>query len=395
VLTICHILDKTTGWEQRLAINQLLGRLPSDRFRQIVATFSGHLLRDYGHAAKRARPIAPAGLSFLRAGLFNRLLSRESVDLVHAWGAGAATAAASSGLPLVIELFDPQLAQESTRRLRTIVNNHAGYASRPPHRGDQSNTVGIVCAAELVRRRLIEGGVQPDHCPVIRPGVDFHRINKLRRQPLRETLGISREHRVIIVPPSSRDGGQFEAVWAASLLNHLDHNVWVITPGDTRESRRVARFAAALPTENALIRSDLSFEELLVHADVLVAPGHQDTSTTAIAWAMAAGVPVIAAATRANAELIAHKVGGLLYKPSREGSDAPAIVRLLKDEAAQAKAKEIASGQAYEVFGLRRYVEQHAKLYDNLLHGKPAATGVEDSARAGGPSPTQAGVGSR
>jgi glycosyltransferase involved in cell wall biosynthesis len=241
----------------------------------------------------------------------------------------------------------------------------------------------VGCSSELVRRRLIENGVQPDHCAVIRPGVDFQRLNQLRRQPLRETLGISREHKVIIVPPlPSGEGGAFEAFWAGALLNHLDGNMRVLIPGNSRESRRIARFAAALPTKNALVRSDLPFEELLVHAEVLVAGGHEDASTTAIAWAMAAGVPVIAAATRANAELIAHKVGGLLYKPSREGSDAPSIVRLLKDEPGQLKAKEVASGQAYEVFGLRRYVEQHAKLYDNLLQGKPAPDGIEDPARS-------------
>jgi glycosyltransferase involved in cell wall biosynthesis len=243
----------------------------------------------------------------------------------------------------------------------------------------------VACSSQLVRRRLVENGLHPERaakvCAVIRPGVDFQRINRLRRAPLREKLGISREHKVIIVPPlCGGDGGQFEAFWAGALLNHLEGHVRVLVSGDSRASRRIARFAAGLPTENVLVRSELDFEELLVHANVLVAAGREDASTTAIAWAMAAGVPVIASATHAHAELIAHKVGGLLYKPSREGSDAAAIVRLLKDEAAQAKAKEVASGQAYEVFGLRRFVEQLARLYENLLRGEAAATGIEDPA---------------
>ena len=72
-----------------------------------------------------------------------------------------------------------------------------------------------------------------------------------------------------------------------------------------------------------------------------------DVSTTCIAWAMAAGVAVIGAATYAVAELASHKVGGLLFKPPLRGSSAPAVVRLLRDREAQAKAKEV-RGQAYE-----------------------------------------------
>jgi glycosyltransferase involved in cell wall biosynthesis len=326
--------------------------------------------------------------------MVSRFLNRHAADVIHAWGPGATAAAIASTRPLLAELFDPQAAGTCAKLIASL---------------SRAEQVAVACSTELIRRRLIENGAPAERSVVIRPGVDFQVINRARRRPVREELGLSRDHRVVIVPPdATRAGNQFEAFWAGSLLNHLDRNVRVLVPCHSRERRRIARFAAALPTENALIcpseegiegsrdrgieakksrdaaeageDSSYDFDELLVHADVLVAAGREDASTTAIAWAMAAGVPVIAAATRANAELIAHKVGGLLYKPSRNGGDAPAIVRLLKDTEAQAKAKDVASGQAYEVFGLRRYIDQHAKLYENLLAGKAAAEGIVDPA---------------
>ena len=98
---------------------------------------------------------------------------------------------------------------------------------------------------------------------------------------------------------------------------------------------------------------------------------------------MAAGVAVIGAAGYAVAELIAHKVNGLLFKAEAGKSMAAPIVRWLRDHDSLEKVREAARGQAYEVFSIRRYVDQHIKLYENVCAGVAAGEGISDSAAVG------------
>jgi glycosyltransferase involved in cell wall biosynthesis len=95
---------------------------------------------------------------------------------------------------------------------------------------------------------------------------------------------------------------------------------------------------------------------------------------------MAAGVAVIGTAVHAVAELIANKLNGLLFKQTPGRSMVASLFRLLTDRVSQDKVRETARGQAYEVFGLRRCVEQHMRLYDNVLNGSPPGDGIVDSA---------------
>ncbi len=94
---------------------------------------------------------------------------------------------------------------------------------------------------------------------------------------------------------------------------------------------------------------------------------------------MAAGTAIVGTAVYSVAELIAHRVNGLLYKQVNGQSMAPSINGLLQDRAAQQKAVEVARGQAYEVFSLRRYADQITRLYDNVMGGQPPQEGIVDS----------------
>ena len=180
----------------------------------------------------------------------------------------------------------------------------------------------------------------------------------------------------------TRKSGAFDAFWAAALVNHLDGHVRAIVPGVSREQGRIARFAATVPSRPTIITSDdrYRFEELIAVSDVLMTAARGDVSTTAIAWAMASGAAVIGSAVPSIAELIAHKVNGLLYKPLPEKSAAGSLFRLLQDRESLAKVREVSRGQAYEVFGLRRCVEQHIAVYENVLHGVAPGEGLIDSA---------------
>jgi len=370
---VCHLFDAAAGWEQRVALRSLLDRLPADRVVNTIAAIDPSAVPPL---RPLERPIhvfpRPVRLDALVAPLVRNFVDQRGVDLVHAWGVHAAAAArAATERPLVIELFDPATAQREAKLLRTVARP-TGFA--------------IICSCEIVRRRLIEGGVPPGLCVVIRPGIDFGGINRCRRSSMREQLGVAKTDTLTIVPePVMRESGSFEAFWAAALLNHFDRGMWCIVPGASREQERIARYAATAPSRATIISpgDGHPFEELIAVSDVLIVNARDDVSTTAIAWAMASGAAVIGSAIPSVAELIVHKANGLLFKQVRGKSEVGTLVRLLQDRASLDKARGVARGQAYEVFGLRRFIEQHMQVYENVMSNRAPGEGIIDSARVG------------
>ena len=61
----------------------------------------------------------------------------------------------------------------------------------------------------------------------------------------------------------------------------------------------------------------------------------------------------------------------------------PGTTRRLHDRVDFAKLKETARGQAYEVFSLRRFVEQTGRLYENAMSGAAADAEITDPAMVG------------
>jgi len=232
----------------------------------------------------------------------------------------------------------------------------------------------------------VEGGVPPQACVVLRPAVDFAAITTARRGPLRDELSISRQDFMVVVPePLTRAGGQIEAVWALIVAGINDPFLKVVLPGGSRERERIRRLAALGLERKTVICPAVSpaFEELVSAADALLVAARGDTSVTSAAWAMAAETVVIGCAGHSLAELITHKHNGLLFKRDGKGETITKIAVLLADRQGHVSYTEAARGQAYSVFGLRRFVDQHVQLYGNLLTGRPAAEGIVDSAVIG------------
>jgi glycosyltransferase involved in cell wall biosynthesis len=355
---ICHLFDGSAGWEQRVGVAQLLDGLPGDHFVQSLATIDGMAVARLGSLN---RPVETVARLFKYAPLaapgVGRFLRRRGVDLIHAWGPQAAAAArAAGGAPVVLELFDPLIAAKHVRMVRTLAESK-GFA--------------VVCSCETVRRRLIEGGVAPAVCTVVRPGIDFGRINEWRQGTLRERLGVHPAGLLVITPePATREGGHFDAYFATAATDYAGrHDMNVIVPGDSPERRRIKEFAVRLIAPNKLLESDhgIDFEELVSVCDALVVAPRGDIPTTSIAWAMGAEATVIGSAVPAVTELITHKRTGLLFKCVPGKSMVGPIAQLLEDREAQADVKDAARGRAFELFSLHRRIEQHRQLYGRLL----------------------------
>jgi hypothetical protein len=102
--------------------------------------------------------------------------------------------------------------------------------------------------------------------------------------------------------------------------------------------------------------------------------------TTAIAWAMAASVLIVAGAVYATSELLAHQHNALLLKPGTSARMAVRLAAMLGETSDTSAMRETARGQAFEVFGLRRFVDQHLRLYENLVGGAGVSEGITDTA---------------
>jgi len=371
MIRICHLLDSSAGWEQRVGLDQLLTGVPTREYANLVAALGTAAPANLAGLtdAIRTVPGAVSALAVSAAPSLVRYLTRSEIQLIHAWGIRAALAArAASKLPIVAELSDPSFSRYDLKALRTLAGTGA---------------LALVCNSATVRRRAVEGGVPPEICVVIRPGVDFGVINKYRRSSIRKDLGLGPDDMVAIVSePATRGGGHFEAFLAVKLAAFFVENSKLLLPGVSREQRRIVRFSAALPPPTVLVPTGAShpFERLVAIGDVLIMANRRDGSATPIAWAMGANVAVVGAAVYSVAELVAHKVNGLLFKPGARRSAAAAISRLIRDRKGLAEVSEVARGQAYDVFGVSRRVTQYKQLYTNMRAGAPAGVDIVDSA---------------
>jgi len=374
---ICHLLDGRAGFEQRVGVTQLADHLPEKGLCVTLAAASPATLLDYVRAGCDATAgrltgdslKLPNGLPLLSICAGARMLARKRFDLVHAWSAEAAVTARKTGdAPLIVTVFDPAIARREVKMLsRTVRNRH----------------FAVACGTRLVSRRLIEQGIPAHLCVVLRPGVDFGLIDSVRRSALRGELGVRKSDCLVIIPePVTRSSGAFEAFWAVGFRAHLAGGFRVIVPGPSSEHKRITRFASRLPSIDPSVRPMpmAAFEELVSVSDVMMTAPRGDIPTTAIAWAMAAGVAVIATEVPAVTELVSHGHGGLLVEPQRGRSPIGALSRHLMDHAGQKRNVETAHRRAIAMFDLNRYVTQYVTLYENVMSGRCPGDRIADPA---------------
>ena len=354
---ILHLFDRSADWEQRVAVTQFLERISDEQHPQWLASLCQRVpSSDWFEAKPVARIPSRLGVAFTASPSLQRLLEARRIDVVHAWGTQAAVAVAAArpdGCGLVVGRFDPHVSASEARMCRTIGGN---------------KRFAFSCSSERVRRRLIENGVPTDRCVVVRPGVDFARIRTAKKnKSLRSSLGLTPEHRVLIAShPASRRGGHDRILWGGQLCRYLDPSCRSIFYGESAECVRLKRLSKRMLTPTATIwpGNTHRYEDLLAIADALVITANGDVPTTSIAWAMAASVPVLGSAVYSVAELIAHKHNGLLIKPDRGPATSVGIASMVTQLDTLSREKEVARGQAYEVFSARRFADQHLTLYD-------------------------------
>lgn len=296
-----------------------------------------------------------------------RLADESGATVLHAWGMEAATACSTRlpQLPLVITLLDPEASPDAANWVQSF-----------------PTSATVAAGSQVIRSRLITAGVDAERVVVIRGPVDFGAINQAHRDGIRQKL-VGRAKPVLLMSgPASRGGGQYEGLWAAAILQKIHPDLKVILPYDSEERQRLLRFVERIdaPTLLAIPDSRLTWPELAACADVFVMPAASEVCTESLGVAMAARLVVVGVAVRSIAEIIADRSNGLLCKNADAKLIAGRILTVLEDETLRDRLVETARGQAYEVFGVRAFVDNYQQLYANVLAGRQAGKDVSDTA---------------
>jgi len=369
VISILHVLDRTCDETALQVLSTLCRKSTTDGRRHAVccidpARFEAAAL----HLDRAVMPVHRRLWRFMNwVPHLPRLADQCGATVLHAWGMEAATACSTRlpQLPLVITLLNPEASPDAANWVRSF-----------PTRAT------VAAGSQIIRARLIAAGVDADRVVVIRGPVDFGAINQAHRDGIRQRVVGQARPVLLMSGPASRGGGQYEGLWAAAIVQKVHPDLNVILPFDSPERHRLVRFVRRIDAPSLLTIPDprLTWPELAACADAFVMPAVSEVCTEPLGVAMAARLVVVGVAVRSVAEIIADRSNGLLCKRADVKLLASRILTALEDAPLRDRLTETARGQAYEVFGVRAFIDNYHQLYENVLAGRQAAQEVSDTA---------------
>jgi len=328
-----------------------------------------HVGRGASRPLEAVRPVrvhAPLGLGRLRRCALVRTLARLGLSGVrdpivwHAWSPSAARWC----LPMT----------ESGHRLLVEADTHPPQHCR--RSVDLPATVAYACPSAAVQAQLRACGVPAERCALIRPFVDADAIRRDRRPLVRSQLGLADEHvAALVVPPITRAAGSFIVAWATLLVKHVCPRVRLIVPANGRQRDRIRRFVQACRHEHGarFVGADLPLRDLLVAADLALFLPPDDAATDGLAWAMAAGCPLVAANVPAVTELLTHARTAWLCRPGDVQDAAHWTLRAVEHPEQSRRQAEQARTEALALFSRSRMIAEYRRTYADLLAGRPVA----------------------
>jgi glycosyltransferase involved in cell wall biosynthesis len=334
VVTVITRLDGGAGAH---AVRGLEG-LDRDAFGSLVITGSGGRLVDQAADAGLDVLVAPALRATIAPSADMRalrwltgLLTDLKPDVVHTHcakaGAIGRLAAGRAGVGRIVHTYHgfPFHDFQSAIRRRAYIT-----AERRLGRiTDIGLCVGTGVAVEAIRRELLPPErVRTIGVPISDTRSDAVAGNAIGRQRARMRLGIPAGSVVVgAVGRLTSQKAPADFVAAISALGRSDvTGVWV---GGGELAGSVAGLAGAAGQHIILAGDRPDVADLLPAFDVFALPSRYEGLPTAIAEAMACGVPVVATAVNAVADLVEPGVTGMLVPPARPELMAAAIRHVL------------------------------------------------------------------
>jgi hypothetical protein len=212
-----------------------------------------------------------------------RRISRDGT-MIHAFGTSALTVAAMSGAQRILFTPPPEMRMSTLRWIR------AAMAYRD---------VQVICSTSTQRRQCVEQGVPLERCHLIRPGVDFARIQRRRNDEFRTALGFTRDDFVMLaVGESTRPADHRATAWTASILHTLDPRYKMLLWGRGEMAGSVQQFGTALSHPQLIhcaegrLKRPVEFEELLCATDLVLVSASGPVATLPISICMASALPI-------------------------------------------------------------------------------------------------------
>jgi glycosyltransferase involved in cell wall biosynthesis len=179
--------------------------------------------------------------------------------------------------------------------------------------------------------------LRPETAIVVNNGIDvekYARCPPAARKELRAEFGVSSDAPLILTVAVQRREKGIDCMIAA--LPHIRRRVpdavyLLVGTGPSRGDleRQAQQLGLGPSVCFAGARSDI--ERFLAAADVFVLPSLKDPLPTAVAEAMASGLPIIASDVDGISEMIEHDKTGLLVRAGHVAALAEAVTSLLKD----------------------------------------------------------------
>ncbi|MEN8150087.1 MAG: glycosyltransferase, partial [Planctomycetota bacterium] len=106
---------------------------------------------------------------------------------------------------------------------------------------------------------------------------------------------------------------------------------------------------------------------ILSGSDLMVLPSHWEGFGLVLLEAMEAGIPVVGTRVGAIPEVVADGETGIIVPPHDPDALATGLVRLLRNPETAVAMGEAGRRRLAEEFGMRKAVEAHENLYEELL----------------------------
>lgn len=351
-LSVATIITRLEGGAGALALSGILA-VGQEVIKPLIITGSGGRLLEIASAHGVEVIVDPvlspdiAPISDLRAvRRLTALLDRRRPRIVHTHcakgGAIGRIAGRRAGVDRIVHTYHGfpfhQFQSPLRRRAYVAAERRLGRLT------DVALCTGTGVAVEAIRRGL----VAPERVRTI--GVTVDPACRLRagdpqaRLRARAALGISGSQRVVgAVGRLTYQKAPDDFVTALAALAEADvTGVWI---GSGELAGPVRGQAAAAGRRLVLTGDRDDVADLLPALDVFVLPSRYEGLPTAVAEAMAAGIPVVATAVNAVADLVEPGVTGLLVPAGRPERLAAAIGHLLAEPGQARRMSAAAAGR--------------------------------------------------
>lgn len=365
---VVHLLDQAAtqfGGTTLAMMAQALAALDG-KARQQVLLFGNAKLQQLAGVAGIDRPVrlsAPFGRAMFGWSAFRRYVhDNERIDLVHCWSIESLALAtlALRRVPRVLTL-SIRPSRRALRWLRVLCRQ----ASSP---------VALLAASDAVRRALLAGGLPEPVVHVLYPGIDATMVTHELRAAVRNEWGIESDQTKLLTllcdPPHAADALVAAKALMLAADAHENHrpSVRLLVHPDQAHLFVARRLLAGLGRRDWIIcdrRAGCPWQ-VLPGCDVAIAAGLH-AGAPSLAWAMAAGVPIVGEATRAVSEFVQDRHSALLVHPDTCKSLAHRITQLMDDNRLAERLGDTARSEAARIFSCDRYRSSIQAIYAQLM----------------------------